>query len=125
MWNIPFNGLSVVQNVLTDQLVQNPETRALCRALMLEVAEGAAACARPIGPDFIEKMMADTEKMKPYAPSMKLDFDRGNTLEIESILRQSASRSQSRRSDHARNRKALPSASRNQSRCLDRVALSG
>jgi 2-dehydropantoate 2-reductase len=30
-------------------------------------------------------MMSDTEKMIPYAPSMKLDFDRGRPMEIESI----------------------------------------
>ena len=30
-------------------------------------------------------MAKKTEKMKPYAPSMKLDFDRGNPMEIESI----------------------------------------
>ena len=30
-------------------------------------------------------MMIDTEKMAPYATSMKLDFDRGKPMEIESI----------------------------------------
>ena len=30
-------------------------------------------------------MIADTEKMEPYAPSMKLDFDGGRPMEIESI----------------------------------------
>ena len=85
VWNIPFNGLSVVCNQLTDQLVANPETRQLCLDLMHEVATAAAVCARPIEPAFIEKMMADTIKMKPYAPSMKLDFERGNPMELESI----------------------------------------
>ena len=85
VWNIPFNGLSVVRNELTNQLVRNPRTRALCERLMHEVATAAKACARPIEPAFLEKMMADTEKMKPYAPSMKLDFDRGSQMEVESI----------------------------------------
>jgi 2-dehydropantoate 2-reductase len=85
MWNIPFNGLSVVKNCLTDELMRNPETRALCRTLMDEVAAASAVCARPIEPEFIEKMMDYTEKMTPYAPSMKLDFDRGNPMEVESI----------------------------------------
>lgn len=85
VWNIPFNGLSVVRNELTNQLVKNPGTRALCERLMHEVAAAAKACARPIEPAFLEKMMADTEKMKPYAPSMKLDFDRGSQMEVESI----------------------------------------
>jgi 2-dehydropantoate 2-reductase len=85
VWNIPFNGLSVIRNALTDQLVKDPETRSLCETLMNEVATAAATCARPIDPDFIEKMITDTEKMKPYAPSMKLDFDQGKPMEIESI----------------------------------------
>lgn len=85
VWNIPFNGLSVVRNQLTDQLIKHPETRRLCETLMQEVAEASAACSRPIEPAFIEKMIQDTEKMEPYAPSMKLDFDRGNPMEIEAI----------------------------------------
>lgn len=82
IWNIPFNGLSVVYKTQTDQLIRNPETRARCERLMEETA---AAAIRPIDPSFIIKMMKQTEKMEPYAPSMKLDYDRGNPMEIESI----------------------------------------
>jgi 2-dehydropantoate 2-reductase len=82
VWNIPFNGLSVVRNSLTDALVKEPETRTLCQTLMSEVL---AASLRPIDSNFIENMIQHTEEMKPYAPSMKLDFDRGNSMEIESI----------------------------------------
>lgn len=82
VWNIPFNGLSVIRNSLTDELINDPETRALCQILMSEVV---AASVRPIDPDFAEHMIRHTEQMEPYAPSMKLDFDRGNAMEIESI----------------------------------------
>ena len=82
VWNIPFNGLSVVKDALTDALVIEPESRALCRTLMNEVA---TASVRPIEQEFIDKMILHTEKMEPYAPSMKLDFDRGNRMELESI----------------------------------------
>lgn len=85
VWNIPFNGLSVTRNALTNQLVMDPETRRLCETLMNEVAAASAACARPIQAAFIEKMIADTEKMRAYAPSMKLDFDNGRPMEIEGI----------------------------------------
>lgn len=85
VWNIPFNGLSVITNSLTDQLVKDPATRKLCETLMNEVAAASAACARSIEPAFIEKMITDTERMKPYSPSMKLDFDQGRSMEIESI----------------------------------------
>jgi len=85
VWNIPFNGLSVVHNALTDRLIADPEIRRRCQTMMEEVAAAAKVCARPIEQSFIRKMMEDTEKMSPYAPSMKLDFDRGNPMEIESI----------------------------------------
>jgi len=85
VWNVPFNGLSVVLNASTDRLLQNPATRKLCRALMDEVVAGADAAGHPIDPAFADKMIADTERMKPYLPSMKTDFDQGRPLEIEHI----------------------------------------
>jgi 2-dehydropantoate 2-reductase len=85
VWNIPFNGLAVVRNVTTDRLVRDRTTRALVENMMHEVADAAAACARPIEESFISKMIVDTEKMEPYAPSMKLDYERGHPMEIESI----------------------------------------
>ena len=85
VWNIPFNGLAVVRNVTTDRLVRDRTTRALVETMMHEVADAAAACARPIEESFIRKMIGDTEKMEPYAPSMKLDYERGHPMEIESI----------------------------------------
>ncbi|MBN2162186.1 MAG: putative 2-dehydropantoate 2-reductase [Pontiellaceae bacterium] len=85
VWNIPFNGMSVIHDLLTDELVRREDTRNRCRIMMDEVAAAAEVCARPIEQAFINKMMTDTEKMRPYAPSMKLDYDRGNPMEIESI----------------------------------------
>lgn len=96
VWNIPFNGLSVVQNVLTNELVKNPTSRLLCETLMNEVASASKACARPINPEFIQKMITYTEKMKAYAPSMKLDFDRGKPMEIESIYGEPLRRAKSK-----------------------------
>lgn len=85
VWNVPFNGMSVVKDCLTDKLVNDPGNRALCRRIMKEVLAGAAACARPIDPEFIDKMINYTQSMTPYAPSMKLDYDHGRPLELEAI----------------------------------------
>ena len=85
VWNVPFNGLSVVKNCRTDVLINDPQNRALCLRLMEEVAAGSAACARPIDPVFIDQMIDYTESMESYAPSMKLDFDSGRPLELEAI----------------------------------------
>ena len=85
VWNIPFNGMAALHRSLTDELLKQPELRQRCLTMMHEVAAAAAACCRPIEEEFILKMMDDTEKMRPYAPSMKLDFDQGRPMEIESI----------------------------------------
>lgn len=86
VWNIPYNGLSVVLNAQTDQLMANPVTRTLVEDLMAEVAQGAAACGCEITPTVIAKMLAHTEAMTPYLTSMKLDYDRQQPLEVEAIV---------------------------------------
>ena len=86
VWNIPFNGLSVVLNATTDELVSHPHTYELAQQLMQEVALGAAACGRAIADEFLQKMLDDTVKMKPYRTSMKIDYDEGRPLEVEAIF---------------------------------------
>lgn len=86
VWNVPYNGLSVVLDATTDQLMSDPPTRDLVEHLMEEVATGAEACGRTIDRSFIEKMLKDTAKMRPYRTSMKLDFDRGCAMEVEAIF---------------------------------------
>jgi len=85
VWNIPFNGMTVVLNTTTDKLMSCPQTHELSYQLMLEVVAGANACGVGLTVDFAQKMMAMTEKMTPYSPSMKLDFDSRRPLEIEYI----------------------------------------
>ncbi|MBD2088510.1 putative 2-dehydropantoate 2-reductase [Microcoleus sp. FACHB-1515] len=86
VWNIPFNGLSVVLNAETDEMMADDSTRSLATDLMREVLQGAAACGRSIDPDFIHVMLEHTLKMKPYRTSMKLDYDSGRPLEIQAIF---------------------------------------
>lgn len=84
-WNIPYNGLCVVLNAETDRLMADAHTRELIRQLMAEVVVGARAAGGEIPHDFPAKLMAYTETMKPYSPSMKLDFEAGRPMEIEYI----------------------------------------
>jgi len=86
VWNIPFNGLSVLLNATTEQLMANEDVRSLIKAIMQEVQLAASTCDRQIEPDFIDKMLQFTLTMKPYRTSMKIDYDRGNPLEIEAIF---------------------------------------
>jgi len=86
VWNIPFNGLSVVLDATTEALMANSHTRSLAEALMQEVAVAAHHCKAGIPDHFIQSMLSATLKMKPYRTSMKIDFDAGRPLEVEAIL---------------------------------------
>ncbi|UFP96276.1 putative 2-dehydropantoate 2-reductase [Gloeobacter morelensis] len=85
VWNIPYNGLSVLLNARTDQLMENPATAALAEQLMAEVKAGARACGRDFPDAFIEKMLDHTRAMQPYRTSMKIDAEQGRPLEVETI----------------------------------------
>jgi 2-dehydropantoate 2-reductase len=85
VWNIPYNGLSVVLDAGTDELMADPSARALVRDLMGEVIGGATACGHPIPDRFADDMLTATDAMKPYRTSMKHDHDAGRPLEIDAI----------------------------------------
>jgi 2-dehydropantoate 2-reductase len=85
VWNIPFNGMTVVLNTTTDRLMANEQTRELSKELMLEVIRGANACGVPLKESLAQQMIDMTIHMKPYAPSMKLDYDNRRSMEIEYI----------------------------------------
>jgi 2-dehydropantoate 2-reductase len=87
VWNIPFNGLTVVLNTTTESLMKNPSSRQLVWELMVEVVEAGNHCGANIREDFAQNMMQITDKMTSYAPSMKLDWDAKRAMEIETIYR--------------------------------------
>ena len=84
VWNVPYNGLSVATGKLTDTLVAEPAVHEV-RALMREVQAVAAAHGCAIGDAFLDEMVGRTASLPPYAPSMKVDFDRGRPLEIAAL----------------------------------------
>lgn len=96
MWNIPYNGMSVVLNATTAEMVADKTLRPLFRSLMAEVQKGAAAFGREIPDSFAEAMIEMTDKMTPYMTSMMLDYRAGREMEVEAIcgepLRLAASR---------------------------------
>ncbi len=85
MWNIPFNGLSVVLNSSTDSLMRHPYSRALAESVMQEVRDTALACGHEIEQEFVTYMMEHTDEMVPYDSSMRLDFLAGRPIEVEAI----------------------------------------
>ena len=83
VWNIPFNGMSVVHNTTTDQLIANPDTARLILEQMREVIDVAQACGvRKLDYSFADEMMEVTKTMVPYSPSMKLDYQFHRPMEI-------------------------------------------
>lgn len=85
VWNVPYNGLTVVMNALTSDLMTDANTYQLCKDLMFEVIGAANANGVKISEDFAQVMLEYTLDMKPYAPSMRLDFDHKRPMEIDAI----------------------------------------
>ena len=86
VWNIPYNGLSVILNANTDALMANPDTRRLVEQIMQETVADARACGASLDHEVVETMLGYTDKMRPYRTSMKIDFDEHRPLEVEAIF---------------------------------------
>ena len=83
LWNMPFNGLSVALHTDTDALVRNAATRRLLRAMTQEVIEAAHAVGvKGLTDRDADAMIEMTTKMRPYKPSMRLDWDYHRPMEM-------------------------------------------
>jgi len=87
VWNIPYNGLSVLHQTTTDVLMADPAIRPRVELLMHETRALARACGHEIEDAFIRKMLDDTRLMKPYKTSMLLDFEAARPLELDAMYR--------------------------------------
>ena len=83
VWNMPFNGMTVALTTTTNRLLSCESTHRLIYDQMLEVIGAAQALGvKNLDTRFADKMIANTIKMPPYSPSMKLDFDFHRPMEI-------------------------------------------
>lgn len=88
VWNIPYNGMTVVLNTTTDKLMNNQYTERLVYKMMLEVIRGANRVGEgrfTIPEAYADGILEMTRHMVPYSPSMKLDYDFHRPLEIDYI----------------------------------------
>jgi 2-dehydropantoate 2-reductase len=85
VWNVPFNGLSVVANATTDVVLDTPQLASLAQGLMKEIQAGARALGMEIPDDFVEKQVSYTKLLGAYKPSSMLDYHAGRPVEIEAI----------------------------------------
>ena len=85
VWNVPYNGLAVLLNSATTALMGNTDSRALIEAIMQEVADAAGACGYQLPAGFAGKLLAATDRMPDYLPSMYHDFALQRPLELHAI----------------------------------------
>lgn len=83
VWNMPFNGMTVALQTQTNLLLQNKATRQLIYDQMMEVIGAAQHLGvKNIDESFAQQMLAMTDAMSPYSPSMRLDYDFHRRMEI-------------------------------------------
>jgi 2-dehydropantoate 2-reductase len=86
IWNIPFNGLSIVAGgVDTRFILANEHLREGTLDLMKEVIAAANKCGHALSKDAWRKHIERTEAMGAYMPSTLTDRQLGKPLEIEAI----------------------------------------
>jgi len=85
VWNVPYNGLSVLLAASTTALMADSHSRTLIQALMAEVVQGAAACGHVLPEGYAEHLFQVTERMPDYWPSMYHDHVHKRPLELQAI----------------------------------------
>lgn len=85
VWNVAFNGLSVLLNGATRALMASADSRALVESIMQEVVDAAAACGHRLPEGYAGKLLAATDRMPDYLPSMYHDFVQRRPLELQAI----------------------------------------
>lgn len=86
IWNIPFNGLTVVAgDITTDVVIDSPDLTHLANCLMRDVQAGARAMGREIPDSFLEQQAPYTRPFGPYRPSSLIDHMEGRKMEVEAI----------------------------------------
>jgi 2-dehydropantoate 2-reductase len=94
VWNIPFSTLAVSAGAVpTSRIMEDEGLRRLAESLMRETitAGNADGCHIDVEP-LIKKMFDNTSTMGDYRPSMLVDYESRNPLEVESILGEPARR---------------------------------
>ncbi len=85
VWNVPFNGLSVLLDAGTEGLMKNPDSRELIRDIMSEVIAGATKCGHPLSDELADQLMSMTDNLPDYLPSMYLDHAQRRPMELTAI----------------------------------------
>lgn len=86
IWNIPFNGLTIVSGEKTvDFIITSPLWLEKCLGLMNEVRRIARADGFLIEEAYLNQQIERTKAMGPYRPSSLVDYQQGLPIELEAI----------------------------------------
>jgi 2-dehydropantoate 2-reductase len=85
VWNIPFNGLSVIAGVDTAAILADDSLRKLALELMGETIAIANACGHNLPTAIALEQIKQTRTMGNFEPSTLIDYLAGRPLEIEPI----------------------------------------
>lgn len=85
VWNVPYNGLSALLGASTRPLMAQADSRALLLALMEEVVAAAEAAGAPLPANYPQKLLAYTDRMPDYLPSMYRDFAQRRPAELQAV----------------------------------------
>ena len=86
IWNIPFNGLSIVAGEIdTATIVRDENLRALTIATMEEIIAAANKRGHALPRDAWHEHIKRSDNMRGYKPSTLQDWEAGKPLEIEAI----------------------------------------
>ncbi|CAD5108768.1 putative 2-dehydropantoate 2-reductase [Zestomonas carbonaria] len=85
VWNVPYNGLASLLDAGTTALMAQADSRALIKAIMEEVVQGAQACGHAMPDGYAAQLLAATARMPDYLPSMYHDFAQRRPMELRAI----------------------------------------
>ncbi len=86
MWNIPYNGLSVSARRRHAPNYGASANKPFGRRTHAGSSRGSRRLRKSDRKRHVDKMLADTRKMVPYASSMLLDYRHGRAMEVEAIV---------------------------------------
>ena len=85
VWNIPFNGLSVIAEADTAAILSDEQLRTTALALMDETILAANKCGYPLPTAEALEQLNRTKHLGAYKPSTLIDYEVRRPLEIEPI----------------------------------------
>jgi 2-dehydropantoate 2-reductase len=85
LWNVPFNGLSVLLDKMPHDIVADAQSCELVETIMREVLAAAKATGRPLPESLIPHLINYTRTLPPFRTSMRMDYERGRPMELRTM----------------------------------------